>query len=53
MLIDGRGINPTCRRLGRVLGGYIPLIKISKFQKNFKKNFKNLHMSFILLIFVL
>jgi hypothetical protein len=53
MLIDGRGINPTCRRLGEVLGGYKPLIPIQYIKnskKNFK-NFKNLHMSIFLLTF--
>jgi hypothetical protein len=41
MLIDGRGIDPTCRRLGEVLGGYNPFIPIKLFsKKNFKKNSK-------------
>ena len=40
MLINGRGIDQTCRRLGRVLGGYIPLIQISKFQKKNQKILK-------------
>jgi hypothetical protein len=30
LILMGRGDIPNCRRLGRVLGGYTPLITIKK-----------------------